>query len=152
MSTLYIMCGVPGCGKSTWCKNNVPKDAVYVSRDEVRFSMLKPTDAYFSKEKEVFDEFVRRIKEGLDAGKTVYADATHLNRSSRSKLINAVGRGQYDFQALVLIASLDTCLLRNSQRSGRAYVPEESIESMYNNFTIPNKNEGFSAVWTMEVD
>lgn len=114
--------------------------------------MLKPTDAYFSKEQEVFDEFIRRIKEGLDAGKTVYADATHLNRSSRSKLINAVGRGQYDFQALVLIASLDTCLLRNSQRSGRAYVPEDSIESMYNNFTIPNKNEGFSEVWIKEVD
>ena len=52
MSTLYVMCGVPGCGKSTWCKNNVPEDAVYVSRDEVRFSMLKPTDAYFSKEQE----------------------------------------------------------------------------------------------------
>ena len=50
MSTVYLLCGVPASGKSTYCKNNVPKDAVYVSRDVIRFSMVKPNEPYFSKE------------------------------------------------------------------------------------------------------
>lgn len=151
MATLFIMCGVPGVGKSTWAKENVPKDAVYVSRDEVRFSILQPNDTYFAKEKEVFNEFINRIKAGLAAGKNVYADATHLNSSSRNKLMNAVGRGNWDFQALVFTASLEDCLIRNSKRNGRAYVPEDSLVEMYHKFSIPTKREGFSEVWVREV-
>lgn len=152
MSTLYVLCGVPASTKTTWCKQNVPKDAIYVSMDEIRFSILKPNDQFFSKEKEVFDEFIKRIKDGLNRGFDVYADATHLNRSSRAKLMQAVGRGNWDFQALVFIASLDGCLFRNSMRGGRTYVPEDSLIQMYHKFTIPTANEGFSKIWTMEVD
>ena len=123
-----------------------------MSRDEIRFSMLKPNDQYFSKEKEVFEEFIKRIKDGLNRGLDVYADATHLNRSSRAKLMQAVGRGNWDFQALVFIASLDGCLFRNSMRGGRAYVPEDSLTQMYHRFTVPTANEGFSKIWKMEVD
>lgn len=152
MSTLFVLCGIPASTKTTWCRKNVPKDAIYVSRDEIRFSMLKPNDQYFSKEKEVFDEFIKRIKDGLNRGFDVYADATHLNRNSRAKLMQAVGRGNWDFQALVFIASLDGCLNRNAGRGGRAYVPEDSLTQMYHKFTIPTANEGFSKIWKMEVD
>lgn len=152
MATLYMLCGVPGAGKSYWCNNNLTANDIYVSRDVIRFSMLKPNEPYFSKEDAVFKEFIRQIKEGLAAGKNVYADATHLNRSSRSKTMFAVGRGNWDFQALVFIASLNGCLERNSRRSGRAYVPEESLEQMFHKFTVPTTNEGFSKIWKMEVD
>lgn len=145
---LYVLCGVPGVGKTTWAKANVPSGSVYISRDEVRFSILKPTDKYFSKEKEVYNEFIERIKEALSAGFDVYADATHLNRASRSKLLNAVGREvPSKVYALVFEAPLEICLKRNSGRTGRAYVPEEQIESMYHSFTRPVKSEGFTEVW-----
>lgn len=42
--TLYILCGVPGCGKSTWVREKMKENVnpiepkwAYVSRDEVRF-------------------------------------------------------------------------------------------------------------------
>lgn len=152
MSIVYLLCGVPASGKSTYCKNNVPKDAVYVSRDVIRFSMVKPNEPYFSKEDAVFKEFIRQIQEAIAAGKDVYADATHLNGSSRAKTMNAIGRDKCDFQALVFKASLDGCILRNAGRSGRAFVPEHSIEEMFHRFTIPTSNEGISKVWIMEVD
>ena len=38
---LILMVGCPGSGKSTWLKNNKQEDAVVVSRDEIRFKILK---------------------------------------------------------------------------------------------------------------
>ena len=150
MGILYITCGVPGSGKSTWCRENVPPTARHISRDTIRYSMVKPNEPYFSKEKEVFNEFVRQIKEGLAIG-DVYADATHLNRASRDKLINAVGVNTPDaIVALVFKVPLETCILRNSQRSGREYVPEDQIEIMYNNFRIPTRNERFTKILIKE--
>ena len=49
---LYIMCGIPGCGKSWYATHNMVKDNVaYISRDSIRFNMLNAEDDYFSKEK-----------------------------------------------------------------------------------------------------
>lgn len=33
---IYIMCGIPGSGKSTWIKNNLPEDILVISRDLIR--------------------------------------------------------------------------------------------------------------------
>ena len=35
---LYVMCGCPGSGKTTWCKKNLA-NAVYVSTDDMFLSM-----------------------------------------------------------------------------------------------------------------
>ena len=53
MKKLYVMCGGPGSGKSTWIKKNLPTFKGYtkvVSRDEIRFSLVKEGEEYFSKE------------------------------------------------------------------------------------------------------
>lgn len=33
---IYIMCGIPGSGKTTWIKNNLPEDILVISRDLIR--------------------------------------------------------------------------------------------------------------------
>ena len=63
MATLYILCGPSGCGKSTWSHQYIAfedalgNDIRYVSRDEIRFSIIKEEEDYFSHEKEVFKTF-----------------------------------------------------------------------------------------------
>ena len=148
--TLYILCGIPGCGKSTWvCKkmkenvNPIEPKWAYVSRDEVRFSIIKEEDDYFAKEKQVFGEYVRRICESLKDTYVVntIADATHLNKISRDKLINAIYRMCPDLEFNIVMVYFDipveVCIFRNNKRSGRARVPENVIKNMYATLEFP---------------
>ena len=145
MCKLYLMCGIPGSGKSTWLKNHAC-DGVVVSRDVIRFSMVKEDEEYFSKENEVFAEFVRQINENLSVGKDVFADATHLNPASRNKLLNQVS-GYDEVHAIVMLKTCDTALKQNENRIGtRAYVPRSVIRRMANQLQVPRLEEGFKSV------
>ena len=65
MIDLYIMVGVPGCGKSTWIENNRDSYSTVISRDEIRFNMLKSDDDYFKYETKVFKESRRTEEKGF---------------------------------------------------------------------------------------
>jgi predicted kinase len=148
MADLYIMAGCPGSGKSTFLKNKINKDdSVIVSRDEIRFSILKPYEQYFTHEKEVLEIFWTKINEALAANKTVFADQTSLTTKSRKWLLNHVSG--YDHVNLIWIdEDLDTCLERNEMRRGtKAYVPRDTVCRMYSQFTIPSLDEGFYRIY-----
>lgn len=148
--TLYILCGVPGCGKTTWMREKMKENINpiepkwgYVSRDEVRFSIIKEEDDYFAKEKQVFNKYVNRICNSLKDTYTVntIADATHLNEISRNKLLNAIYRKcpELDFDIVMVYfdVPVEVCKFRNAKRSGRARVPDNVIEKMYVSFEFP---------------
>ena len=92
--TLWIMCGPAGAGKTWFAKHKLCNGPgwYYVSRDEVRFSLLKDEDDYFSREDEVFDLFISKIVRGFyeEGVYNIVADATHLSWGSRKKLLNAI--------------------------------------------------------------
>lgn len=159
MSNLYILCGIPGCGKTTWTRNKMKENTsstdqkwVYVSRDEVRFSIIREEDDYFSKEKQVFNEFVNRICGNLsDAWVTnVIADATHLNENSRDKLINAIRRKRPNLPLHITIVYFDIPLevskFRNAKREGRARVPDSVMDRMYQQLEFPKLREGLERI------
>ena len=54
-NTLVLMCGAPGSGKTTIAKKLMCNNDLYISRDEIRYSMISNEYEYFSKEKEVFN-------------------------------------------------------------------------------------------------
>lgn len=137
---VYLMVGCPGSGKSTYLKNNVDEKQV-VSRDKIRFELLKDGEAYFSKEKAVFKIFIEKIQELIDNGEDVFIDATHLNKASRFKTISNLDLKGAEVTAIVIKTPLDTCLARNAQRTGRALVPEESVRSMFRFTSQPNKEK-----------
>ena len=145
-TNLWIMCGPPGCGKSYFAKNVFITDDSwqYISRDEVRFSMLGENDEYFSKEKKVFNEFCDRIiyALGCDEYHNVIADATHLNEASRMKLINRVCPNEMGVKVFCVYFNTPEhiCQERNKQRKGRAVVPADVIHKMYLSRTHPAKD------------
>lgn len=149
---LIIMCGAAGSGKSTWVKNHFalfPGYTKVVSRDQIRFSILKDDEDYFAHEKEVYNKFIEEIKDGLENCDVTIADATHLNRSSRNKLLNALGSSLKGVEVNIIV--MDTCLAKcidqNKKREGRAFVPEDAINRMYASFEMPTLEEGFDKIF-----
>jgi predicted kinase len=151
MANLFIMMGAPGAGKSTFIKNVLSSRAFVVSRDVIRFGMVKEGEQYFSKEKDVYKEYIRQINENLNSGWDTVADATHLNRASRNKLLNCIQVPNVEIHLIWFKTSLETCLQRNENRAGtRAYVPSSVITKMHNSIERPEFEEGIDVIYIYE--
>lgn len=159
MAILYILCGPSGSGKSTWSRQYIAfedalgNDIRYVSRDEIRFSLLKGEEDYFSHEKEVFKQFANTIRHTLIDGFDVIADATHLNEVSRRKLTQAIDMCYDNYKIVYVIfdVAADICIERNKNREGRANVPENIIRNMCRDFRAPTLDEDERAIDIIEV-
>ena len=150
MGTMYLMCGAPGCGKSYYIKTHLKEGEKVISRDEIRFGMLKDGDEYFSKEKEVYNEFLRRIRAEIAAGSDFYVDQTSLNTGARAKLLNRLDKKPTKLIAIYIDRPIERILFQNSQRTGRALVPEDAVINMFNSIEIPTKKEGFDDIWIIK--
>lgn len=149
-SKLYLLMGAPGSGKSTYLKNRFSQQPVIVSRDAIRFNMVREDEEYFSKEKEVFREYIEQIRIALKFNKEVFADATHLNENSRAKVLFALGKDLKDVEVNVIWVRvpLEVAITQNELRLGtRAYVPKSVIRRMYSQATMPSKEEGFEHIY-----
>ena len=144
--TLYIMCGPAGSGKSTWVRNHAkPGVSAHISRDKVRFSMLKEGEHYFSREDDVYAEFCKQIGDALNCPwvEEVYADATHLTQKARKLLFDTINYDLFSIKVIPVVVKpeLATILAQNAQRIGRENVPERVITNMYNSFQDPWEDE-----------
>ena len=151
---LYVMCGVPGSGKSTWALEHIPKmegNTAYVSRDIIRLSKLKDSDDYFSKENEAFAEFIETIRKKIEVCNSVVVDATHITPGARRKLFMSIGASALENVEVIMVVikvDLETALSQNRNRTGRCLVPDKTITNMYHSFVMPSINEHFiDEVW-----
>ena len=154
MKQLILMCGPPGAGKSTLLKEAIDTDiAKVVSRDQIRFDLLKDGDDYFAYEDEVWEKFIEEIQEGIENEKyySVYADATHLSPKARKKVIQALNIPKgVELGAINFNVPVETCLERNARRSGRALVPEDAVRNMCRSFKPATAKEGFAYIWNTD--
>ena len=148
MADIYLMCGVPGSGKSTCLKNiELEKNSIIISRDKIRYSIVKPEEDYFSHEDEVLKKFWEEINNALSAGLNVYIDQTSLTPKARKWLLQHI-EGYNNAYIIWLDEELETCLERNELRAGtRAYVPRSVICRMFAQFIPPSIDEGFDAIF-----
>lgn len=142
MSKLMLMCGIPGSGKTTAAKQLMGDNIKYISRDEIRFSIIKDGDEYFSKETEVFNEYINQINKALKEDYDVIADATHLNKGSRAKVLNRLTIKPDTIIVTMPCVSLETAIERNNKRTGLAKVPENQIRRMFHQIELPTYEEG----------
>lgn len=147
---VYLMSGLPGSGKSTFIhKYRQLTDAV-ISRDAVRFSIVKEDEEYFAKEDYVFKVFIKEINKALEDENVerVFIDATHLNPKARYRVIHKLNRENIDeINVIYFNIPIDECIRRNNLRIGRAVVPETAIRNMMKSYLYPTKLEGFNHIY-----
>lgn len=157
MNYLIMFCGIPGSGKSTEARRMAGSLAArgitveYISRDELRFSMISNESEYFSKEKEVFSKFVEKMNNSLNKNDCTIIDATHISEVSRAKILRRVeDPANVRLLVLYLTTPIDVCKQQNDFRTGRERVPHEAIERMAKQFETPTEKEfagfGFDSV------
>ncbi|AXF52507.1 MAG: AAA domain protein [Caudoviricetes sp.] len=148
---VYLMCGIPGSGKSSFANKYSGARSKVVSRDRIRFELVKPDEPYFSKEKQVFNQFVEEINCALACGYDVYVDATHISIASRNKIIRQLNK--CNLACIWLDTPLQECIKRNEDRKGtRAFVPPNVITDMYDKFQKPELYEGFEKIHIVRPD
>lgn len=150
MSKLYIMMGIPGSGKSTWCQHHMKDTDAYVSRDRIRFGWVNPNEPYFSKEKQVYQEFIDTIEKNLKTHNNVYADQTSLDSRARRKLITSLHIQPEEIHIIWLNTPVEVCLKYNALRKGIEKVPEQSIIQMFGRLEKPTWSEGVKYLHIIE--
>lgn len=135
---LYLLCGIPGSGKSTWSKQFVTQHekSIRISRDEIRFSLLKPGEPYQAHQKEEFFKFCEKIQEAIDSEEYNYviADATHMTEKSRNRVLDRLNLENVDVTVVNFMVSYSLCVERNSKRTGLELVPDYVMEDAFRVF------------------
>jgi predicted kinase len=129
-----------------------PEIDTHISRDQIRFALLNDEDEYFKVEDKVRKYFYQQIEDTTSDGYTddrIFIDATHISAKSRRLIRNHIKARPYQI-AISFEIPLNVALERNSQRCGRALVPETAIYNMYYRYEIPSLKEGFDEIWHID--
>lgn len=141
------MCGIPGSGKSYFAQNcPFLKDCLVISRDKIRFPLLKEEDEYFKYEKIVKTMFIAGINQALMSGLDVIADQASLTIAARRRFKSQV-KGYNEINVIWVDAPIYDCIERDKGREGRAYVGSNLINTMYTDFEPPSIKEGFNNIY-----
>lgn len=139
--SVYILCGMPGAGKSTFCKNNLPNCKV-VSRDIIRFELgyTSSTDnksvGTKYQEQQVTIRENELINEYLEAGYDIvldnmnggqYLKPTVENIKLISPKVKIIGYN--------IVTPLEKCIERRKDQ-----ISEEVMRNIYLRFHYIEKN------------
>ena len=142
--TCYILVGLSASGKSSIAETLANfHNADLVSSDAIRGELSFEEDQ--SRNEEVFKIFHKRIRDSLNAGHSVIADATNITIKSRKQIIDIAKRiPNVEIVCALIATPWATCVERDKKRSRS--VGKEVIEKQLKRFQIPFYEEGFDDI------
>lgn len=144
MPKMTLLCGLPGCGKSTWAKAEAARTgAVIHSSDALRQELYGNEDEQ-AHNPEVFREMNRRTREDLRAGRSVIYDATNLNSRKRIAFLRELGDISCEKVCCILAVPPEICMENNRRRE--RVVPDASIRRMHRCWNTPAYFEGWDRI------
>ena len=147
MSSIVLLVGLPGSGKSTWAAR---QGATAISSDAIR-ELLADDATDQSIHARVFSTIRYLLRQRLAIGRPVtYIDATHLTPAERRPYARIAEWYGCDLEAVFFDVPVSVCIERNRSR-GRV-VPEEAIQAMAEKLRAPSKEEGFARVRVVRTD
>ncbi len=149
MSTLHIMVGIQGSGKSTFSKKlSNELNIKVVSTDLIRAENSGIDETL------VWPTVYKMCADELKSNKDVIFDATSITPKVRKRLIDNVKELNAEFEVgcYFFDVPLETCKkrveIRNNQDTG-IFIPLEVLDSYHERIIKPTLEEGFTFVKTV---
>lgn len=134
-STMYLMSGASGAGKTTFAKQilKVRPDIRYLCIDDF-YAMYGGSETSHAHEFEVWQAFYQAIHLAMEDDVSVLIDTNAPTRVMRSQFIDWFGK--FDEYVLIFInSSLDDCIKRNGARTRQ--IPLKTLQSIYEQVEHP---------------
>jgi predicted kinase len=150
MTTIYLLIGLQGSGKSYWANENAGRlEAEVISSDEIRNEFeAQGKDAMNNGY--VFAIFNERLERLLKSGRNVILDATHARRAWRADSLATARQHGATVVGVWFDVPLAVCRQRNASRKGGLWgecaVPEAFLLNVARGFEGPEAGE-FDEVW-----
>lgn len=145
MPKFNMIIGIPGSGKTTFCKRFF-KNVVYLSSDDMRIAMFGFEDQTHNGD--VFSRMKAETLEALKNGRDVVYDATNLSEKRRKDIINA-SKKYGKVNAYILCTPISSLLERNMTRGERT-LPWDKLEQMIKTIQCPMYYEGFDNIYLVD--
>lgn len=141
---LIILCGIPGSGKSTYCKDYVERhiNTIHLSSDAIRKELYGDENIQ-GNPGEVFTLMQQRAVKALNNGCDVLYDATNITRKDRSGIIGVCPKFA-KIECHIIWAPIEICIERDAARERT--VGKEVIDKMLKRFQAPYYDEGIDEI------
>lgn len=143
---MIMLCGIPGCGKSTYASDYVRTHAnenwIILSSDAIRAEVFGDENDQ-THNGQVFDEMRKRALNAFNEGYNIIYDATNIARKYRISFLSILP-SYVRAECHIIWASIEDCIARDSRRERT--VGKEVIDRMLKNFQMPYYDEGFDKI------
>jgi predicted kinase len=115
MRNLILTIGIPGSGKTTFCKEFLLNNPNYIriSRDDIRLmNRFDDTTAYHHYEKLITNQFDLILTEAFNSNFNVIIDNTNLKISNIKQILNVVSNFEFNLKFKILNTPLEDCIQR----------------------------------------
>lgn len=151
MTTVYVLAGAPGSGKSTWAKQKQKESDVscqIFESDAYRLEMFGTLDHEVQNQKHhapLFEkmrkEFLNQVKYAHDADINIdlIYDATNISRKRRIGLYKEIKQTNPNAKVIVVVfyKLLNELLEINEQRVKQKQIPKDKLKHIYINMQPP---------------
>lgn len=138
---LYVLCGLPGSGKTTLAYQLAQQhDAIVRSIDDIPGSWGNPDIAGTFRK-----QWMQNIKADLQNGKSVVCDSLALDSVSRKWILKQVSDFDCKKILVVKVVPVDECVRRNAGRIRK--VPEDQIRRTAGLLEPPTDAEGWDEIY-----
>jgi len=141
VTEVVVMSGIPGAGKDTWIRENVP-DWPVVSLDELREELdVSPTD----NQGIVVQAAKERAREYLRQRRRFVWNATNISRTMRSQVIQLMA--DYHARVRLVYVEAPATELFSQNRSRQRVVPPAVIDRLLDKWEVPDPGEAHEVVY-----